>query len=479
MIEAFSWPLPAAGLFWLGWVVVWLVAQAARFRLPAPLFFVAPFAVLVAGGASSWFAFEALETSLRSLPLPDVPDARRTGTREALLPVQYALWGVAWGAAMSAVVLAVGNILRAGDDGRWTWRHALAALPVLFLTPIGLWAGLDVFVIGALSASAVGLASLRLGKKADARRMVGGRVLVTSLGVLAALTLAIAHALDHRLDTLAIWTGVPYLDQPAALAGLGDPVAAVTSALGMAALLVFAGVLALLPVGRLVLDARSGAGFVLTALWVVPMATALVPALRPLADVRAPNPMRERRLALEKLGIVLPLHAANAPWRPGTHLMVGLYWANTDARRVLPFRDGLPSPDDGGQALDSVLTAALGNGLILESDYRIDGPRLLPILRRAHTLGHDEVCFVVQDATGQMGCQLVGLGTGRDFQTHLLVQPEELVVIQDAVATDASMDRLGDLPGPLAVHFHDDLPGERMWTVLGSGVPSPALIMRP
>ncbi|MCA9571612.1 MAG: hypothetical protein KC656_27425, partial [Myxococcales bacterium] len=385
-------------------------------------------------------------------------------------------YAAAFGLFVSAPLLALANVVRPGPGARWTPLHAAAAVPAVALASLGLMAGPVTFVGAIVSAGSVGVASLRLGRGRDGRRMAATRGLVASLGVGGSLALALAHPLQVRLQAIRIWTRMPFDQQDAALALLDDPMRALSGDLGVAAILVICGVIALLPVVSKVVDARASAGFVVSILGFGVLASAVLLPLRPLGDATRPNPARDRRVALETAGVVLPIAPATADWHPGTHVTVGLYWATSGGERVLPYKEGLPAPTDDYQALDHALRAGLGADLVLEVDHRADVRRLAPILRHAFHLGYTGACLVVQDERGVMGCQALRLGTPADAEHHLLVQRDTLVYIAGEEPVELDADGLATIEGPVALHLDDALGADRLFAILGHDLPDPVLV---
>jgi hypothetical protein len=465
----------AAG--WGASLLLSVVLLLLRRRPLSILLWLGPAAMLLVGGAASIVAQVRLGIAMNAVEVAARDGTELLGLRRALSPLIVALWTTATGCVLSALCIALATIARPGPRGRFSPLHAGGAVIALLLTPLALSAGPAAFAIVVGGALAQGLVTLRFGRGRDARRMASARALVASFTVFSALALVLALPLAHRLDALTIWATLPVAEQDAALVGLGPIVQPITGTLGVAGVLVMTGFIGLLPVARHVVDARSAAGFVLSLLLMGTVVGGLVVPVMPLSRVERPDPAADRVAALASRGIVLPDARATAPWVTGTYLTVGLYWAHLDDERVLPFRDGRPGPPDDEDALDARLRDGLDGPLVIEADHRVDAPRLVPLLARAYALGHTQVCFVMADARGALGCQLVTLGEATDADHHLLVQPDELIHVHEE-AQGVTLGAVGSLPGPLALHLHDELPMERLWPVLAQRTEPPVLVIR-
>lgn len=474
--ERFALLIVALG--WAAAVLLYCGLLLFRRRPPSLLLWCGPGATLLVVSATSWWTQQGIDARLT---LAGVQGAERaaaslTALRVALTPLMAGLYVVAIGCTITAVCVAMANVARTGPKGRLTLLHAGGALPALAAAPFGLMAGLDVFTVAVVNAAALAVSSTRMGIGADARRMAAARALVAALGVASLLALTLTLPLGYRLAALRIWVEQPHADQPAALAALGSPFDAIVSSLGVAAVFVVCGFIVLLPVARYVVNARAGAGFVMAFLGMAATAASLALPLHPLTQLRQPNPMLDRRIALEAAGIVLPVKAKTHSWVAGTHAMVGLYWATVEGERLIPFQEGRVSGALDEDALDNALRQGVGNPLVVEADYRADLPRLSPLLQAAQAIGTKQVCFVVQDEQGQMACQSVRLGKATEAEHHLLVQPDELVYIQETPRV-VRLEELSSLPGPLAVHPHPNLTGDRLFTVLAEGLNDPMLVL--
>lgn len=470
------------GLGWVGLLVAWILLQLGRVRVPAPLFWLAPVAMLSVGAGAALQAQSELAIRLASSPFTGeaLDLTRLDGVRVALSPVLVALYGTVVGLTVSAPVVAIGNVLRGGPSGRWTPTHAAGALLGVVLATLGLLSGPDTFVVAMVSAVSLGVASLRSARGRDGRRMAAGRGLVASLGSGAIILLGLAHPLGGRLEQVRIWTRVPFLEQDAALAAAVLPANAVISDLALAAALILCGFIVMLPVARRVVDARASAGFVVgTLLFGTGVMVTFVP-LRSLQEVVRPDPARTRIVRLEALGIEVPTASGSAPWQPGHYLTVDQYWVTADRERLLPFKEGTPDPEDDGQALESFLRRGTGLPLVLEVDRRVTPTRLLPVLQQAHDTGFGSVCLVVRPADdARLGCLDLDLGAARSLTNHLLIEPDRLVYITDGAVEEVDVGAVDRIEGPVAVHLDDDLEGDRLFDVLGRDLPDPLVVLSP
>ncbi len=401
---------------WLACLVLGMALLVIRIRPPSLLFWAGPAA----------FTLLALGAALSVDPTP-----------RTFLPAL--LRADAAGLLASALLVAIAQ-LRAGPGAKWTPFHAASTVPVFALCPVGtlgtatLAQRVETCSAALLGLTAVALASLRLGTGADGRRTATARVLVASFGGIACLCLAAAHHL----------TGPGW--------GLG--------AVAASALPILGGAIAVAPAARLLIDLRASAGFVTSFLLILFTAAAVLALGATPEPVPTVDPLQSRLDAIERAGIELPSGSGNARWRPGTTVTVGLYWARIDGRRVLPYRRGEPVPE-ALDALDAALPRPIDH-LVLEADRRAGISHLRPLLERASS-----ICLVVRETPERLGC-IDARPTDRTSERHLLLRPDELVLIDPDGTRPLTPGE--PLPGdePLTVHLHPDLTVEQIAVALRS-----------
>lgn len=469
------------GLGWVGVVCLWVLLRVGRFRMPAPVFWLAPLAMLAVGAGSAFLALGALDARLATSPFTGYAlDLQRLeGLRAALFPVLVGLYLTSAGLLLSAPVVAIGNLIRAGERGAWSPAHAAGGVIGALLSPLGLLVGLDTFAVAAVASLSLAIASLRTSKGPDGRRLAAGRGMVAALGTGSLLLLGLAHPLAVRLEQVRIWTELPLPEQDAALALIGSPASTVVQDLSLAALLMLCGCVVMLPVARRVVDARASAGFVVATLLFGTGTLLTLAPLRALQEVVRPDPAHTRQVRLDALGLQLPSSEHSSPWEPGHTLTLDQYWVTADRDRLLPFKEGAPAPEDDGADLERFLRQGVGLPLVLEVDDRVLPTQLLPVLQAAHAVGFGEACIAANRPDGRLGCLRVQVGLGTAVANHLLVEPDTFVYVTDGEVQELGEGGLEAVAGPVALHLDDDLSSERMFEVLTGGLPDPLVVLPP
>jgi len=446
--------LGLAGL-WALVTLVWAGLSIGRFRLPAPLWWFFPGLTLAVGGFTAGFA----------------PGPQNSAT---LLGLTATL--TACGLLLSAPLLAIGNIARAGDFPKWKPGHAAPALIGLIGVVVGLASGPFASLFALIGTVSIGLAAVRLGTGDDRRRMVAGRAFIGSIATCAALALALAHFLHQRLSVLDIWATAPYSERAELLSALDTSLLwGLIGDLGVALALALAAAGTLVPVTRALLDGRTSGGFLFSTFLAILPAAGVAPALLPLLQIEGVDELAERQIALRRAGIDLVQTEATAAWTPGTPVTVGVYWVTLGGERVLPFKDGRvdSSQLENGYAMPiaEAITPFTGGPIRLEIDRRTDLVRLSPVLLALRREGVDAVCFVVRSPTGAPGCLDARLSAPSDESTQILLRSTDATLIDgesepEPIDLAADAERLSSVSHPAVLHLDRSVSAQRLLEAL-------------
>lgn len=435
------------------------LAWLLRVRPPAPLFWSVPAVVLGGAGLAGWFGYNGASPIWRPVPTSPPNAAELYAAGMAVAPIALASFGLAAALTTAGAILAVPNVVRAGGPYRWTLKHAFfGALVSGFSIAAGAVSGWPTAVVGGVGTLAIGLASLRIGRREDGRRMAAGRGFVASLFVAAALCLALGDVSRHLHHRLVGWAdAVPWGGSPTAAPG--QVVAA--------CLLILGGMVAMLPHAKRVLDGRGAAGVLFSLFLLAPVSAAVLPPLHHAASLSAPDPAAVRQRSLRKLGIDLVTLDAD-PWTPRPTLVVGPYWAYWEDALVVPFQGGrVPSTKllDGVavDALDKFTPIATGE-IAFDVDRNVDFVKLRPLLAAAQQAELLDVHFTTRTNLGALRTLRMSLHPAPEDGVHILLGPERMTWIDGDNARDTTLAELGDRD--FVLHIDDYTKAPRLFDVL-------------
>lgn len=421
-----------------------------RWRPPALFFWSAPALLLIGAGVASWQHYDGADPIWRPLPASPPNAAQLYAEGMAVAPIATGAWVLAVALTLCGCLLGIANIVRAGENARWTLKYAFfTGLLASVGLSSALFVGLEALPIAGAGAVVLPLATLRLGRKKDGKRMAAGRGFVAGTFAGAAASLGLALMATGLHERLVSWAdgrtlAVPVLPQ-------------IGGASFLACIFILAGMVAMLPHAKRVLDARSAAGVLFSVFWLGPVAAAVLPPLQEAAELPQPDPQANHQLVLRKLGIDLVMQDG-APWKPMPAMIVSPYWAYWGDERIVPFKAGrVPA----NKLLDDVAVDALDkltpitNGTVgFEVDEAVDFMRLRPLLRAAQAAELHRIFFVTRTDTGALRLVPASVEPAPDGGVHILLTPEKMTWIDGA---EAHPTDLAELTGKSFVLHVDDL----------------------